>query len=68
MTRAGPRLRRRGRNEKLKALDDLEVETDQTLDQLDAQLAAAQLTPQEAAIIKAMRDRQLLAEPGAGVY
>ena len=43
------------------ALDDLEVETDQTLDQLDAQLAAAQLTPQEAAIIKAMRDRQLLA-------
>ena len=47
--------------EKLAALDDLEVETDQTLDQLDAQLAAAQLTPQEAAIIKAMRDRQLLA-------
>ena len=47
--------------EKLAALDDLEVETDQTLDQLDAQLQAAQLTPQEAAIIKAMRDRQLLA-------
>ena len=47
--------------EKLAALDDLEVETDQTLDQLDAQLEAARLTPQEAAIIKAMRDRQLLA-------
>ena len=47
--------------EKLAALDDLEVETDQTLDQLDSQLEAARLTPQEAAIIKAMRDRQLLA-------
>ena len=44
-----------------RGLDDLEVETDQTLDQLDAQLEAARLTPQEAAIIKAMRDRQLLA-------
>ena len=39
--------------EKLAALDDLEVETDQTLDQLDAQLEAARLT----------RKRLLLSRP-----
>lgn len=47
--------------EKLAALDELEQETDLTLTDLDAGLEAAQLTPQEAAIIKAIRDRQLLA-------